>query len=55
MLDGLPRRLGLDYLSAGKLSVSEAAYLSGFSDPAAVSRAVKRLTGQSPRALRDRS
>lgn len=52
LLDGLRRRLALDYLSAGRVSVSEAAYLSGFSDPAAFSRAVKRWTGQSPGALR---
>lgn len=52
LLDDLRRRLALDYLSAGKVSVSEAAYLSGFSDPAAFSRAVKRWTGRSPGALR---
>lgn len=52
LLDGLRQRLALDYLAAGKVSVSEAAYLVGFSDPAVFSRAVKRWTGQSPGALR---
>lgn len=52
LLDDLRRRLALSYLEAGKVSIGEAAYLSGFSDPAAFSRAVKRWTGQSPKALR---
>lgn len=52
LLDRLRQRLALDYLAAGKVSVGEAAYLTGFSDPAAFSRAVKRWTGQSPSALR---
>jgi AraC-like DNA-binding protein len=52
LLDGLRRRLALDYLAGGKVSVSETAYLVGFSDPAAFSRACKRWTGRSPGELR---
>jgi AraC-like DNA-binding protein len=52
VLDELRRRLALDYLAGGKVSVKEAAYLVGFADPAAFSRAVKRWTGRSPSELR---
>lgn len=52
VLDALRHRLALDYLSSKKVSVNEAAYLVGFSEAAAFSRAVKRWTGSSPRALR---
>jgi AraC-like DNA-binding protein len=51
-LGELRRRLALEYLAAGKASVNEIAYLTGFSDPAAFSRAVKRWTGHSPGRLR---
>ena len=48
LLDGLRHRLARDYLASRKLSVNETAYLVGFSDPAAFSRAYKRWTGFSP-------
>lgn len=46
--DDLRRDMALDYLAARKVSVHETAYLVGFSDPAAFSRAFKRWTGMSP-------
>jgi AraC-like DNA-binding protein len=52
LLDELRHRLALAYLGNSKVSVHQCAYLTGFSDPAAFSRACKRWTGSSPRALR---
>ncbi len=52
VLDELRHRLALDYLSGRKVSVNETAYLVGFSEPAAFSRAFKRWTGTSPREMR---
>jgi AraC-like DNA-binding protein len=52
VLDELRHRLALQYLRGKKASVNETAYLVGFSEPAAFSRAFKRWTGTNPREVR---
>ena len=52
ILDELRYRLALQCLQRESISVNETAYRVGFSDPAAFSRAFKRWTGSSPRAVK---
>lgn len=52
VLDELRHRMALHYLKHKKASINETAYLVGFSEPAAFSRAFKRWTGSSPRTAR---
>ena len=48
LLDQLRHKMTMHYLRGEKVSVNEAAYLVGFSDPSSFSRAFKRWTGESP-------
>jgi AraC-like DNA-binding protein len=50
--DETRRSLAEDYLRTGELSLSQIAYLLGFSDQSNFSRAFRRWTGQSPRDYR---
>jgi AraC-like DNA-binding protein len=51
VLDELRHKLALHYLNGKKVPVNQTAYLVGFSEPAAFSRAFKRWTGSSPRTM----
>lgn len=55
ILDDLRRRMAHSYLDGKKVSVNQTAFLVGFSEPAAFSRAFKRWTGASPRAMQKQS
>ena len=52
LLDSLRKELCLQHLANPEIGLSEIAYLAGFSDTSALTRAVRRWTGQSPLAFR---
>lgn len=52
LLAGLRHRFALGYLAKGRASLNEIAYLLGYSDASAFSRAFRRRTGVSPGAWR---
>lgn len=54
ILEALRRRVALRLVRDDGLSVKEAAWRLGFSDPAAFSRAFKRWTGSNPSEMRAR-
>ncbi|NIS88574.1 MAG: helix-turn-helix domain-containing protein [Woeseiaceae bacterium] len=55
LLDRTRRKLAEQYMQQQNISVSEVAYLLGFSDCSNFSRAFHRWTGQSPSDFRDQS
>ncbi|NCF51648.1 helix-turn-helix domain-containing protein [Gammaproteobacteria bacterium] len=55
LLDRTRRKLAEQYMQQQNISVSEVAYLLGFSDCSNFSRAFHRWTGQSPSDFRDKS
>jgi AraC-like DNA-binding protein len=52
LVENTRRDLALSYIRQRQLSFSEIAFLVGYSELSAFSRAVRRWTGLSPRALR---
>lgn len=55
VLDALRLQLAREYLEGGRTALAEIAYLTGFADPAAFTKAFNRWTGLSPGAFRDRN
>jgi AraC-like DNA-binding protein len=53
ILDAARAALARDYVRAGTLSVTEIAFLLGFSETSAFSRAFRRWTGMAPRRFHD--
>jgi AraC-like DNA-binding protein len=52
ILDSTRKSLALGYMEQSAISITEAAYLLGFSDVSNFTRAFKRWTGKSPRGFR---
>lgn len=52
LVDDATREIAEKHLRASSLSLAEIAYLLGYSEPAAFSRAFKRWTGTTPHAFR---
>lgn len=52
MLDNTRQELGLNYIKQKHISLTEIAFLLGFSEQSAFNRAFKRWTGESPSAFR---
>ena len=55
LLDGTRRQAVEHYLAETDMRLSQAAYMAGYTDPAALVRAFKRWTGVTPKQFRDRS
>lgn len=55
ILDDLRREIARDYLESSEAPINEIAYLAGFSEPSAFSRAVSRWFGRSPIRVRQES
>jgi AraC-like DNA-binding protein len=55
LLDQVRRELAMSYLDDRRLSVSEIAFLLGYTEPSAFFRAFRRWTGTTPRVARHRS
>lgn len=55
VLDALRHELALRYLDDRSLAIAEVAYLLGYSEPSPFHRAVRRWTGRTPIALRERA
>lgn len=55
LLDALRRDFALRYLRESAVTIGEAAFLLGFSEPSAFHRAFKRWTGQTPREFQRRA
>ncbi len=52
VVDSVRKRLALEWVDSGRLTLSEVGYKLGFADPSAFRRAFHRWTGKSPRAAR---
>lgn len=55
LLEQLRRELAVGHLADNRLSVTEVAFLLGFSDQSAFHRAFRRWTGRTPSAFRAQS